>query len=107
VIVAIMTDGMENSSKEFTHTMVRDLITRQEQEFNWQFLYMGADQDAIEVGASIGVRAGRSLTYSRGKLKEAYAVTSLLSRRLKEAAIAGVPLASVALSAQDRESTRE
>ncbi len=106
VIFAIMTDGMENSSREFDHPMVKELITHQEQAYNWQFLYMGADQDAIEVGASIGVRADRSLTYGRGKSREAYAATSVLSRKLKEAAVAGAPLAAVAFSQEDRDATK-
>lgn len=106
VIFAIMTDGMENSSREFTHEGVKDLITTQEQTYNWQFLYMGADQDAIEVGASIGVPADRSLTYGRGKSREAYAAGSKLTRSLKEASRTGAPLASIAFSAEDRESTR-
>ncbi len=106
VVVAIMTDGMENASREFTHEAVKELITRQEQAYNWQFLYMGADQDAIEVGARIGVRADRSLTYSRGKSREAYAATSKLTRQLKEATVAGAPMASIAFSEEDRDATR-
>ena len=105
VVVAIMTDGMENASREFTHEAIKQLITRQEQAYNWQFLYMGADQDAIEVGARIGVRADRSLTYARGKSREAYAASSKLTRQIKEAMVAGAPLASVAFSDEDRDST--
>ncbi|HEY3338910.1 MAG TPA: VWA domain-containing protein [Propionicimonas sp.] len=106
VIVAIMTDGMENASREFTHEAVKELITRQEQAYDWQFLYMGADQDAIEVGASIGVRPDRSLTYARGKSREAYAATSKLTRHLKEATVAGAPMAAVTFSEEDRDATR-
>lgn len=106
VIFAIMTDGMENSSSEFTYPAVKELITRQEQKYSWQFLYLGADQDAIEVGAAIGVRADRSLTYGRGKSREAYAASSKLTRSLKEAGTSGAPMAAVAFSPQDRESTK-
>ncbi|HSK34485.1 MAG TPA: VWA domain-containing protein, partial [Propionicimonas sp.] len=107
VVVAIMTDGMENASREFTHAAIKALVTQQEQAYNWQFLYMGADQDAIEVGASIGVRPDRSLTYGRGKSKEAYAASSKLTRNLKAATVAGAPLASVAFSDEDRDATRD
>ena len=106
VVVAIMTDGMENASSEFTHEAIKKLITGQEQAYNWQFLYMGADQDAIEVGARIGVRADRSLTYARGKSREAYAASSKLTRSIKEAMVAGAPMASVAYSEEDRDSTK-
>ncbi|MCA0294516.1 MAG: VWA domain-containing protein [Actinobacteria bacterium] len=107
VIFAIMTDGLENSSKEFDYPAVKELITRQERDYNWQFLYMGADQDAIEVGMRIGVSADRSLTYARGRSRQAYAATSVLSRRLKEAAVAGAPMAAVTFSEADREAAGE
>src|SRR5918994_1970243 len=44
--------------------------------YSWQFLYMGADPDAIEVGVSLGVSAAASVTYGRGKTKEAMAMSS-------------------------------
>ena len=50
VIVAIMTDGMENASREWTHPAIKSLVEQQTKDYGWQFLYMGADQDAIEVG---------------------------------------------------------
>ncbi|HRA76035.1 MAG TPA: VWA domain-containing protein [Propionicimonas sp.] len=106
VIVAIMTDGMENASREFTHAAVKELITRQEQVYRWQFLYMGADQDAIEVGASIGVRADKSLTYARGKSREAYSAASKMASGLRQAAAAGAPLDEVVFSEQDRRESR-
>lgn len=107
MIFAIMTDGLENASKEFTHAAVKALITRQEQAYSWQFLYMGADQDAIEVGKGIGIRADRALTYDRGRSREAFDAQSKLARRLKAAAAAGAPLAAVAFDDEDRRSTRQ
>jgi hypothetical protein len=71
VIVGVMTDGMENSSKEWTHDSVRALVEQQTQTYSWEFLYMGADQDAVEVGASIGVPRANSMTYGRGRVREA------------------------------------
>lgn len=73
VIVVIMTDGLENASQEWTYDGVRSLITQQEQVYSWVFLYLGADQDAIAVGARMGIGAGQSLTYGRGKSRAAYA----------------------------------
>ena len=106
VVVAIMTDGLENASREWTGDAIRHLVQQQSTTYNWQFLYMGADQDAIEVGARIGVRADRSLTYARGKSREAYAASSKLTRSLKEATVAGAPLAAIAFSEEDRKSTK-
>lgn len=71
VIVAIMTDGLENSSREWTHPAVKQLVEHQTTTYGWQFLYMGADQDAIEVGSRMGIPAAQSVTYGRGKSRDA------------------------------------
>lgn len=89
VIVGIMTDGMENASKEYTHAAIKALVTEREETFGWTFLYMGANQDAIEVGASIGVKRERSLTYETGNVDRAYAATSRALNDLRSAVYAG------------------
>ena len=71
-----MTDGLENASREWSHPQVKQLIEKQTHDYQWQFLYLGADQDAVEVGMSIGVGAGHSVTYGRGKVKQAMAATA-------------------------------
>jgi hypothetical protein len=76
VIVAIMTDGYENASREWTHPAIKALVEQQSGSYGWQFLYMGADQDAIEVGRNIGVAAANSITYGRGKSQEVMANVS-------------------------------
>ncbi|MEJ7834446.1 MAG: vWA domain-containing protein, partial [Nocardioides sp.] len=60
VIVAIMTDGYENASREWTHPAIKALVEQQTAAYGWQFMYMGADQDAVEVGASLGVSRDHS-----------------------------------------------
>lgn len=54
VIVAILTDGMENASQEYTRSTVAELIERKTKE-GWKFLYLGANQDAFAVSASINI----------------------------------------------------
>ena len=81
VIVGVMTDGMENASREWTHPRIKELIEQQTRDYGWQFLYLGADQDAIEEGAKMGFAAGKSMTYSRGKAKESIAAMSAQRRR--------------------------
>jgi uncharacterized protein YegL len=63
VIFAVITDGHENCSTEWTRPQVMELVRRQEREYSWQVLYLGANQDAIAVGQTLGVRTGRTLTY--------------------------------------------
>ena len=92
VIVGIMTDGLENASREFTYPMVKALIEQQEQVYGWTFMYMGANQDAIEVGASLGVARDRSLTYAGLKVAAAMGAYSASVGTIREAVAAGAPV---------------
>jgi uncharacterized protein YegL len=78
VVLAIMTDGQENSSHDWNRATVSTLVKQQAGEYGWQFLYMGADQDAIEVGTSLGINAEHSVTYARGN--SGLALSSISSR---------------------------
>ncbi|MDN5796464.1 MAG: VWA domain-containing protein [Intrasporangium sp.] len=106
VIVGIMTDGHENASRELTHAQVKALIEQQSQAYQWRFLYLGADQDAIEVGASIGVGAANSMTYARGRVAAAMRATSGNISRTRAAAARGASReeleALLAFSAEQR-----
>lgn len=55
VIFVITTDGMENSSNEFSRKNIKDLISQQE-ESGWEFLFFGANIDVEEEGDSLGIK---------------------------------------------------
>ncbi len=71
VLIVIMTDGLENASKEYNRQRLFDLIKRKEAE-GWTFAYLGANQDAWAVGSSIGVPQGNSLAYAAAAPQEAF-----------------------------------
>jgi uncharacterized protein YegL len=104
VIVAIMTDGMENASREWTHPAIKALVEQQSTAYGWQFLYMGADQDAVEVGASLGVHADHSINFARGKAGAAMKVKSEKIRdwRTARQANPAVPMAGFTEEERDR-----
>lgn len=64
VIFVILTDGGENSSKEFTRKQIFDMIKLQRETYKWDFVFLGANQDAIQVGTAMGVAAGSTMTYA-------------------------------------------
>jgi hypothetical protein len=68
VLFVIVTDGGENSSKEFSLEAVRDLIQAKETE-GWTFVYLGANQDAWKVGSQFGLAKGQTMTYSTNDMK--------------------------------------
>lgn len=63
VICLIMTDGYENASKEWSWAAVKELITHQREKYNWQFIFLGANIDAEQVAAQMGVPLGNAMTY--------------------------------------------
>jgi uncharacterized protein YegL len=64
VIVLIVTDGEENSSKEFTHEQIKEMVKRQQDIYSWQFLFFGANIDSFDVGQSIGVNIKYTADFS-------------------------------------------
>ena len=102
VIVAIMTDGHENASQEWTRPAIKALVTQQSTQFAWQVMYMGADQDAIEVGAGLGVDRDLAVTYSRGKAAQTMAVASGKIGRLRQARVSAPAAAMEAFTEEER-----
>jgi hypothetical protein len=88
VIVVVMTDGLENSSAEWTTESVNAAIKRQESEFSWYFVFLGANMDAVAVGAQLGFSADRSLTYDasdEGVASAMASATHYVSRQRRSA----------------------
>jgi uncharacterized protein YegL len=62
VFFTIFTDGEENSSKEFSKDQVFEMIKKQREEYKWEFIFLAANQDAIQTGQSMGMGASSSMT---------------------------------------------
>ena len=103
VVVAIMTDGLENASREWTHRAVKALVEQQSTAYAWQFLYMGADQDAIEVGHALGVSGDHAVTYGRGNVDQVMAASSAKVSDLRRARSLDPAAAMRAYTTQERE----
>ena len=58
----IITDGMENASRRYRLSQIREMITHQQQEYGWDFLFLGANMDAISTAADMGIHADRAVT---------------------------------------------
>jgi uncharacterized protein YegL len=63
-LVVVMTDGHENSSKEYNSASVKKLIDELNETGAWTFSYMGANQDAVLTASQFGIAAGNSVTYA-------------------------------------------
>lgn len=63
IVFVIMTDGVENASREYTYSQIKEKITHQQDKYGWMFTFIGANIDAIQGGASIGIGAANSVNY--------------------------------------------
>jgi len=115
VIVAILTDGLENSSQTYTWTQIARVIKHQTEQYRWTFLFLGANQDAIATAAqmniapasaspfvadSAGLRAAsRSLTRKMCGLQRIYEGQA----SVQEAADAAAPLSDLTAEEETKE----
>ncbi len=59
----ITTDGMENASRRYSSDQVKALIQRQKEQYGWEFLFLGANIDAVETAGRFGISADRAVNH--------------------------------------------
>lgn len=64
VIFVILTDGQENNSTDYNAQKIRDMIKHQSEKYNWQFIFLGANQDAVLSAQKIGINLDNSMTFN-------------------------------------------
>ena len=62
-IFVITTDGMENASHRYTSDQVKAMVQRQKEKYGWEFLFLGANIDAVETAAHFGIAEDRAVTF--------------------------------------------
>ena len=62
-LFVITTDGLENASHRYTAERVKQLITRQKEKYGWEFLFLGANIDAVGTASRIGISADRAANF--------------------------------------------
>ncbi len=72
VVICIVTDGYENASLEYTKDKIKELITEQTDKYNWQFTFLGADQDAFGEGISMGLNVNTILNYDSVNTRQVF-----------------------------------
>jgi uncharacterized protein YegL len=73
IITVIMTDGEENSSREWTVQAIHELIGKKEASGNWSFVFLGANLDAFKQGVALGVPAANAFCYDPANYRGVYA----------------------------------
>ena len=95
-LVVVMTDGMENSSREYTLKQVQDRIKEQTDKYSWEFIYMGTDITTTKAADDLGFKFK---TYSsRGKLSKNYDIINCATNTYRAMASRGASLADTTLA---------
>lgn len=63
-LFVITTDGMENASRRYTARRVREMIRHEREKYGWEFLFLGANIDAVETAGELGIDADRAVNYN-------------------------------------------
>ena len=64
VIFVILTDGLENASREYRIEQINQMISHQRDAYKWEFIFLGANQDAISTASQMGISQANALTYA-------------------------------------------
>jgi uncharacterized protein YegL len=107
VMIAVFTDGLENSSKEYTLKQVKDMIEHQEKVYNWTFLYLGTDITTTKMADDLGFKMK---TYSsRKKMTNNYDIINTVTSCYRSLASTGADAATLSMafcSTLDEEATK-
>ena len=74
-LFVITTDGMENASRRYSVHQVQEMICHQQKKYGWEFLFLGANIDAVETAGRLGIAPERAVNYhsdSQGKIGRAH-----------------------------------
>lgn len=88
VIVVILTDGEENSSVVWTKEAVASQIQHQQEAYGWEFVFLGANMDAVAEASALNIPAANAFTYtaSAAGLSDAYSTSNVIASRMRTSA---------------------
>jgi len=95
-LVVVMTDGMENASKEYTLVQVQAKIKEQTEKYSWEFIYMGTDITTTKAADDLGFKFKTFNT--RGKLYKNYDIINCATNAYRSMAATGASLADTTLA---------
>ncbi len=90
--IVVMTDGLENSSTEFTKAQIKEMIQRQQVVYRWQFNFLGANQDAFAEAEGMGIHPAGVAVYADTHVTAAYSAANCNVARMRGQRRRGEPL---------------
>lgn len=90
VLFVIITDGYENASRQYSADQVKAMVERQKSEFDWEFIFLGANIDAVETAAYFGIAPNRAQNYHadrQGTIKNYHVISEAVCCLRQKASI--------------------
>jgi hypothetical protein len=88
IIITILTDGAENSSRTFDNTNIKQMVEKAEGK-NWGFMFLGANINAFAAGSSLGFNANNTMQYNTTSMANTMRSASAMTSRMKSAYASG------------------
>jgi len=84
-LCVILTDGEENSSRQFTKEKVLEMVTEMKEDFKWEFIFLAANEEAAFTAETMGISAGNAYAFANTSsgLKDAYMGASYATRSFR------------------------
>lgn len=77
VVVMIQTDGEENYSKEYSASIIKEMITHQEEDYNWEFVFLGANIDVVDTAVTLGIKIDNAIKFANNNQGMTSAINSV------------------------------
>lgn len=101
-IFIVQTDGMENSSKEFTKEQIKKMIDEQSKKYSWEFMFLGASLDAVNEANDWGFDPNKSALYSIDNYDGTLNVLNEKMKKMRSAPDEATYAAAAAFSSEER-----
>ena len=105
ILLVVMTDGFENASREFNAAKINEMINHQRNAYKWEFMFIGANQDAVLSAQEIGIPAAASLTYA-ANTEGTRAAYSMMASKIKKYRVSD-DAAALQFNEEDREQQKK
>jgi hypothetical protein len=89
IIITVLTDGAENSSRTFTNSIIKQMVEKAEGK-NWGFMFLGANIDAFAAGSSLGFNSNNTMQYNTTSMANTIRSASQMTSRMKSAYATGL-----------------
>jgi len=90
VVFVILTDGEENSSREYTQDKIKEMISHQRDVYKWMFTFLGANQDAFKTAGAFGINRGSTANFAASCSANAFAASSGYVTRVRAMSLQGL-----------------